>query len=313
MRTEQVVRGGFTLIELLVVITIIGILMSLLLPAVNRIRETARRTECSNNMRQVALAILNYETTMKVFPPSHMTTPQRHTFVPFILPHLEQQAVRDLYRMDRNFDHQDNQPAVRTVLQVLLCPSTPEDFNRLANYGSDRRGAVKDYAVPTGYENQLVQQGLADNVSDRRAIMIPNEATRQARIRDGMGYSMLFTEDAGRPVHYIKGAIRGPNDHNNGCGNFNVSGGVVPGAGWSDANSSIPMHGFTQDGMQCPGPCAVNCTNNNEAYGFHPGGINTAFGDGGIRFINETVTVRVFAQLITCNGGEVIESDQLNW
>jgi hypothetical protein len=88
-----------------------------------------------------------------------------------------------------------------------------------------------------------------------------------------------------------------------------VSGGRVTGAGWADPAADIPSHGFAPDGLSCPGLCVINCTNNNEPFGFHPGGVVGVFGDGSVRFIREQISPAAFAALITRAGGDVVTGD----
>jgi hypothetical protein len=126
-----------------------------------------------------------------------------------------------------------------------------------------------------------------------------------SRIYDGSSNTILFAEDAGRPEHWT-GKGLGPSTSNNGCGNFNVASGRVRGAGWADTDRSIPLHGFTQDGLRCNGPCAVNCTNNNETFGFHPGGAQIAPADGRVQLVHREIQIAVYAALITMSGEEVV-------
>ena len=130
-----------------------------------------------------------------------------------------------------------------------------------------------------------------------------------AKIRDGSTNTIIFAEDAGRPEHWTSRG-RGPVDHDNGCGNFNVSAGRVRGAGWADTDRSIPLHAFSHDGLMCNGPCAVNCTNNNETFGFHPAGADVAFADGRVQLMQAQVDVAVYAALITMLGEESLSSEE---
>jgi prepilin-type N-terminal cleavage/methylation domain-containing protein len=115
---------GFTLVELLVVIAIIGVLVALLLPAVQAAREAARRTDCINRLRQLALAAHNYETNLKKIPP-HGDLPTALSSQAVLLPYMEQQAITNLVNPKEHWRHASNQVALRTPLPFLRCPSAP--------------------------------------------------------------------------------------------------------------------------------------------------------------------------------------------
>lgn len=304
-------RFAFTLVEILVVIAIIGLLLALLLPAVQMAREAGRRASCTNNLKQIGLALQQYHASMERFPLATIGKPFRHTCIPFMLPFLEEDAVHNAYDFDRNWNHEDNQPAINVPLSVLLCPSSVGPGTD--EIGNGRTAVTGDYAPATAFSWELASLGLVDPqhyAAKRqkmiRGIMHPNNGAgvRMADVLDGSSNTILFAEDAGRPEHWTaKG--RGPADHDNGCGNFNVSGGRVRGAGWADPDRSIPLHGFARDGLSCNGPCAVNCTNNNETFSFHPGGAQVTFADGRVQFIQENVSIAVYASLITMAGEEL--------
>jgi len=308
-RTSNRRGGGFTLVELLVVITIIGILIALLLPAVQAAREAARRVSCQNNLKQLGLALQQYHEKVGRFPPVSVTKPYDHTWVAMILPHIEQEALAMQYRWDKNWKNDLNQPVIRTRLQVLLCPSAA-GTTRVVKIASGKKGATSDYSSPSGVSGELKQKGFIPPIQDLRGIMGGNRATPMARIHDGSSNTIILAEDAGRPEHWTR-LGRGPNNSNNGCGNFNVSDGLVRGAAWADPAMAVPLHGFTGNGLKCNGPCAVNCTNNNETFAFHPGGANVGFADGRVQFIAQSISIRTYAALITMSGNEVIPPDEL--
>lgn len=293
---------GFTLVELLVVIAIIGILVALLLPAVQAAREAARRISCQNNLKQVGLALHNYHDALRMFPPSSVWG---HNWVPFLLPYVEQENLYEQYRWDVRWDHALNQPVVNTELSVMRCASAPTGSRRIDRLPSGRTAMAGDYAPTSGVSPVLVRVGLVPPTSNLRGVITTRGPIRLADVLDGTSHSLLITEDAGRPEFWNRPG-RGPDELRLTCGNYSVRGGRVRGAGWADPAIAIPVHGFTSDGLSCPGPCAINCTNNNEAFSFHPGGASAAFADGGVRFLSETLDLSIYAALITRAGGEPI-------
>jgi prepilin-type N-terminal cleavage/methylation domain-containing protein/prepilin-type processing-associated H-X9-DG protein len=299
-------RSAFTLVELLVVIAIIGILVSLLLPAVQAAREAGRRTDCQNNLKQLGLSIHQYHDTLGGFPPRKVTRPKDHNWVPFILPFVEKTDVHARYRFDVNWSHSSNQEAITQRLHFLHCASTAATERRMERISNRKEAAVSDYAPVTSVSNALIRSGMVDNPGYNQGALQVNKLTKLRDILDGTSHTLLLTEDAGRPEFWVRHNRRGPQTSRPGGGNLGVSNGTVRGAGWANPSNGIPLHGFTSDGLRAPGPCAVNCTNNNEAFAFHPTGINAVFCDGSVHFINEDVSIRTYASLVTRSGGEPI-------
>src|SRR3954469_23029977 len=136
---------GFTLVELLVVIAIIGILVALLLPAVQAAREAARRTQCANNMKNIGLALINYSDTKKTLPPATPFRPSNNifpnvpngpggTWVWHIMPYIEEQALYDKFDKTQNCSHANNAEFIAVPLPWLVCPS---DGEKLTSNGVD--------------------------------------------------------------------------------------------------------------------------------------------------------------------------------
>lgn len=272
-------RPAFTLVELLVVIAIIGVLVALLLPAVQAAREAARRMQCLNNMRQIALAVHNYENANKEFPPAYTTSPARHNMLTYILPQMEQQALYDLYRFDRDWNNSANRAAVENEISSFRCPSAPRTASGKF---------VSDYAACTLFttpaRTTLVSANKITSRSDWRSIL-QVDTTTVADVRDGLSNSFLYFEDGGRPTKYTK---VGPQSGN------------VSGARWADVEAYFHVHDT------CGGTSVSNCHNGNEIFSFHSGGCVYAMGDGSVRFENESIDPEVFVSLFTRASGDIV-------
>jgi prepilin-type N-terminal cleavage/methylation domain-containing protein/prepilin-type processing-associated H-X9-DG protein len=298
-------RSAFTLIELLVVIAITGLLMALLLPAVQQSREAARRMSCLNNLKQLGLACQQHHEVYGVFPPAWVdapfTLPQGEVIqngagtFPCLLPFLDQEALARQYRWDKRAQGPENQPVATVQLKVLQCPSA--ESNRWVtavedpgNYSYGGKGACGDYGGVREIDTGLVDMGLVDPAADYRGVLTRNFLTRLADITDGASQTILITEHAGRPTLWRAGR--------------RVPGTYAIAAAWIAGTVTFGQ-GSSHDGTTKPGPCAINCTNDREVYSFHAGGANAAFSDGSVHFLSANLDIRVFARLVTRAGGEV--------
>jgi prepilin-type N-terminal cleavage/methylation domain-containing protein/prepilin-type processing-associated H-X9-DG protein len=293
-------RRAFTLIELLVVIAIIAVLIGLLLPAVQKVREAANPMACTNNLKQLGLALHNYHDTNRKFPPVKVLGPAPQVGVPwpgikhglgvFVLPFIELEALYAQYRWDVGAGDQGNQPVGSSHVNLFQCPSAEPNrymyFGAFEKYGG--KGACGDYAPTEG-----VDPVLANKDSSKGALEL-NVFTRITDITDGASNTILLTEDAGRPRVWLAGSA-GLDQ-------------TILGCGWCGYNNPLIIQGSTLDGQTLPGPCAINCTNNGELYSFHPGGANALFADGSVHFLKADINIRILAALVTRAGGEVISA-----
>ncbi len=306
-------RTAFTLIELLVVIAIIAVLIGLLLPAVQKVREAAARLQCQNNLKQIALACANYEVAEGKYPPSNTTAAPFHGWAALVLPYLEQGNVRNIYTLSANWYDPPNANARAASVKTFLCPSTPNG-NRLGSSavvgvpGSPFGGAAWDYTNVSVVAMPLLAYLNYPNPAGYGTIwrgVMSSTGSRVADITDGMSNTLLFTEDAGRPDYFVKGRrVTDQTPPFGGAGNGVVTGGV-----WADHQKGFGIEGTSADGFTTVGECAINCTNAYEVYAFHSGGANAALADGSVRFVRESMSVRTLAALTTRAGGEVLPAD----
>lgn len=311
-------KFGFTLVELLVVIAIIGVLVALLLPAVQAAREAARRMQCSNHLKQLGLGAHNFHDTTGALPssvrPGGLTTSPRIAGLTFLLPFLEQGNIYNAYDQTRNWSDPVNVVVTSKQIPFFNCPSAP-DPKRLdglpeASPWAANLVAVTDYSPTIGVDQRLVTAGLVDNAGT--GVLSKNGQPRLADITDGTSNTILYAESAGRPSLYRRGKLIGalPNRR-------------VNAGGWARPASDFSLDGSSLDGATIPGPCPINCTNGDEAgttfphayygtegtaeaYAFHPSGINVALADGSVRFLSSSINIRDFARLITRAEGEVV-------
>jgi type II secretory pathway pseudopilin PulG len=243
---------AFTVIELLVVIAIMGVLLALLLPAVQKVREAANRVKCANNLKEIGVALHDFHDAKGTFPAGWVAGPfppagiyavENHNWVPFLLPDLGQQVVVNGYHWDVSAADPSNQAAVNVQLKVLQCPSAEPDrvFTILPEYGTGT-AACTDYAPVKGVRQELVDLGLADVVANLDGVMKKNFLARIADITDGTAQTILVAENAGLPEVWHAGKPV-PSDVS-GCGC------------WACWGCLIQVQGASQDGNQQPGPVA---------------------------------------------------------
>ncbi len=301
---------GFTLIELLVVIAIIAVLIALLLPAVQQAREAARRSQCKNNLKQMALAVHNYESTTNCIPPGRLgyasaAAPGGSTtngFLTYILPYIDQANLYNSYNFDKGCFSIDNEPVVSTVVPAYVCPSTPISPrtltlpNQVDSAQPSVKAATMDYM---GIRNirRVVPTGTTITAYD--GVMIQSGVIRFRDLTDGLTNTILLLEIAGRPEHFIGRKSEGA-----------IGGGFNTYSSWS-YNAAMAINNYTADGTATAttsiyGPCIMNCNNQFQAYSFHTGGAHAALCDGSVRFLSENMSSDTYFRLGCRNDGEVL-------
>jgi len=290
-------RSGFTLIELLVVIAIIAILIALLLPAVQQAREAARRTQCRNNLAQVALALHNYEMAFEVLPPGVVNPdgPIRNepsgyhfSWVTRVLPYMDQGVLYDHVDWSRSVYDQpivegDSNPQrnrVRSmVLTSMLCPSSP-DGPTVDRAGNEGRIALSSYAGSQGGTETPIDD-------DNDGVLFLNSRVRYRDIRDGATYTILV----GEKLSYddTQGWMSGTR------------------ATLRNTGSAImePPRQRGQSGlMKAPDKAIVG------GFGsYHAGGALFAFGDGSVRFISQNIDDLLYSTLGSRSDGKLMPTE----
>jgi prepilin-type N-terminal cleavage/methylation domain-containing protein/prepilin-type processing-associated H-X9-DG protein len=315
-------RKGFTLIELLVVIAIIAILIGLLLPAVQKVREAAARTQCQNNLKQMALALHNYHDVNKTFPWGHQdNTYYSLPWAVFILPYLEQDNLYRQFNTATDF-RLNMGPAAQTRLAVYCCPSSPSNGkvfkdtwtapNELQTNDSWTVSA-SDYVCTGGLEPAYWSKFYSSQHPAIDGVMQDDRPFSITQITDGTSNTLLVGENGGGPDLYARGKLIAT------APNFPPGFGVE-GHAWADSFNGEVWTGKGTDfatGLDLSGlpnnTCILNCNNsganNGGWYSFHPGIVNFAFADGSVRSISETTSGKIVLELVTAASGVVVPGD----
>ncbi len=324
--------NGFTLVELLVVIAIIGILIALLLPAVQAAREAARRMQCSNHLKQIGLAMHNYANSHRALPIGLQASPvgaasggrprmPGHTALAMILAFNEQANILALYHSEYANSHQINREATQTQIAVYQCPSDDSSGRTAINEGMGTAMSRSNYVVCFGSATMLPNANginIMENGSRAGINFETNGAFRVDRSRkwncfqDGASNTVLASE-----VLAGKDDFKGPGDKQwdaRGMWAWHMMG----------AFSYTHLHAPNSevgDAMQAAGSqdCVVGkkmpCDNSHgsrwdefhaAARSCHSGGVNAVFGDGHVSFINETIALKTWQCLGSMNDGQVI-------
>lgn len=327
-------QAGFTLIELLVVIAIVGLLIALLVPAVQQAREVARRNQCKNNLKQVGFAFHNYESAFRQLPPTYFAIHEAilpgwlgiggpiddaniHVYAEFILPFVDQATIYN--RMNFNAPYfspanlssiglgnytANNQVATGSPLSIFNCPSAARSSSRYTTTNSSLgipitwTGGTNDYSPSCG------MWGLQTNAAPDEpypeywfdGVMSNNiPNTTLAHLTDGASNSLLMYELAGRNDLWRIGKLITTE------GTF--------GGGWADiGNAENWISGSNYDGTGWEGPCLINCTNEagNGMYSFHVGSVNILLCDGSVRTLSQHCSNAIVVKLVSRQGGGVL-------
>jgi prepilin-type processing-associated H-X9-DG protein len=294
-------------------------LVGLLLPAVQSAREAAARTQCSNNLKQIGLALQAFHDVNRAFPASGRTEAgpgnPAGKFVgwrPLTLPHIEQEDLQKLYDFKVNWWEATNATMAAFPLKTYQCPSVPERREVTTAVAKPPRPAMTfaNPIAPTDYEAVMGVQPTSINphlsaplydASNRFSVMSRNSKTRISAVLDGTSNTIALVECAARPLIHRAGLIRWDLDNDQRIGG-------------ADREGPFSLDGASADGSLEGCGVAESCTfsmnrrNDNEPYSFHAGGGDFLFADSHVRFIAESVAHPTLAALCTMNAEDVVGS-----
>ena len=309
-------RRAFTLIELLVVMAVIGVLVAILLPAVQQAREAARRSSCQNRLKQLGLAVLNYESTHSVLPPGAVAArngtatsncellgftnqESRAPWTVLLLPYLEQQQLYNEFKLEQPFfglrhpiaGTANETAQTKPAPAVFQCPSSPNSSipTNLSYFGVQGGGPFPDCTGAGFYVGRVFFYNGAFYI---------NSSTRIADLTDGASNTALLGE-----TRYL--SVAGPNPPYEGTWASSIWFGFL-----SEGSMYVTLAGMMEPPNSCPANPALNWAGEfqTRTFGsFHYGGFHVALGDGAVKFLSDSIDTSVYWKIGARNDGKPVE------
>lgn len=301
-------RQGFTLVELLVVIAIIGVLVALLLPAVQAAREAARRSSCSNNLKQLSLSLHNYHDTLGAFPYGYTEAGGKHIrncWFQGVLPFMEQTAMYDQYAATTHQYIMDVSGTIKdTPIKTMNCPSDGSSSNAQGANGGSRGSPVAGYGAQGSYVG-CTGDGVMLLTAPNDGLFYYNVSNTFGSVTDGTSNTLAFGEVI----------IRGKSNTNSAWGDGGSYWGGSRWGGYGFTTMEVPNTTIADQVYSCKSttwkgaPCTSISSSDaqrNFLRSYHPAGAQVGLVDGSVRFISNTINLTTYRALGTINGGEVV-------
>jgi len=331
MRAGSAHQRGFTLIELLVVIAIIAVLVSLLLPAVQQAREAARRSQCKNQLKQLAVALHNYLETHSVFPPGKVGGTLQSAgagtqigWIPLLLPFIEQSGIYQQVApyMDGTVPGQSSSsspstwPGAKTEISLLKCPSDPNAGKKsgLTTTGTMTGRVFSNYAACMGSNGSNGPPATGTAVYDHLGLRLDGMFYVRSKIKmrdvtDGSSNTLMLGEIRIVPDRPDLAYTAGGADFRGYI--WNMEGPTILFTALNPPNTRVGdrLWNIRTDDLTVPGiqaTCSADCATRIHARSTHTGGVQVALADGSARFISENIALTTYQNLASRNDGNPI-------
>jgi prepilin-type N-terminal cleavage/methylation domain-containing protein len=284
--------SAFTLVELLVVIAIIGVLVALLLPAVQHAREAARRSSCSNNMKQIGLAIAQYQLAKTVYPPSNTNevwfwdngrSELNHSWASLIMPYVEESALKDKINFSISALETANQPAAGTIVSIYRCPSyVGPSFTEDLHYPAGKYAIGNYVSIGASDVDHVYAVSLKPE-----GVIFPVSKIKPKHVTDGLSKTMFIAESREQKIRvWIDGR----------SGAYTALADAPVGPTMAPIALNYTPY-FSGDPKCLYGPSSM-----------HPGGAHHLFGDGSVHFLLDTISKATYVGLCTRAGKETLDN-----
>jgi hypothetical protein len=296
-----------------------------------RLTHAARRTQCQNNMKQLGLATLSFETARKELPPAYWLEVRpvpgalplvlEHSTIPYILPYIEEKAIADQYDFNQTWDKSDSAKSVDNWrlsakhIEMLRCPSVPEpridwpgatDYAVCDQLNTDPGHALAEFVASGAVKPRPNSAGRYESVLSVTIINPGSSNPTYVRpklknVTDGLSQTFMWFECGARPIKYVAGVVQ---TNPNGLQLLGTDPKKPWGGSWANYNNWFDVHDHCGNAM-------MNCSNNEEIYSFHLHGCYYGMGDGAVRFVGDSIDPDVFVSLFTRDAGDIIDGNAL--